>query len=307
MKHSSNAVRLTNGSAIRACGLMLLTAIVVLPTGCSNSVNAGPRADAKAVEEIRKTLAAGATDSKTEATGEETAAASGWGTIKGKFKIVGTAPQQGPPLPMAKANADCSKHNVYDESLVVKGDALQGGLIFARTPKLEVSPDAQTPSGEIVLDNKECRFEPHVIFAQAGQKISVKNSDAFGHNTKIDSIINPPQNFSLPASAAIDYTFEKEEQLPVKVGCSIHPWMGAWVLVRSNPYGAVSDSKGEFTIAKLPAGREIEFQLWQEKTGFLKDAKSDAVKVDGKGRFKTKLEPDQELVLEFSIPVDSLK
>lgn len=305
MNFSCKAVCRTNGSA--ACALfLLLVSLLVVPVGCSPAVNAGPRADAKAVEEIRKTLAAGAVSSDADAGGEQ-AAASGWGTIKGKFKIVGSAPPQGPPLAIAKQNADCSKHAVFDESLVVKAEALQGGVIFARTPKLEVAPDAQTPSGNVVLDNKACRFEPHVIFVQAGQKIAVKNSDPFGHNTKTESVANPQQNFSLPANAVIDYTFEKEEQLPVKVGCSIHPWMGAWVVVRSNPFAAVSGTDGEFTIAKLPAGRDIEFQLWQEKAGFLKDAKCDQVTIDSKGRFKTKLEPDQELVLEFSIPVESLK
>jgi hypothetical protein len=103
--------------------------------------------------------------------------------------------------------------------------------------------------------------------------------------------------------------FAKEESLPVKVGCSIHPWMGAWVLVRDNPYGAVSGSNGEFEIANLPAGKEIEFQLWQEKALFLKSAKSDDddVKVDGKGRFKLTLEPDEVKTLVFTIPADSLK
>jgi hypothetical protein len=257
----------------------------------------------KVVEDIRKTLAAGATEADAgDTAAEETV--SGWALIKGKFKIAGAAPSQGPPLASAKQNPECSKHNVYDESLVTKGDALKGAVIFARTPKLPVNPELETPTGEVVLDNINCRFEPHVLFARAGQKISVKNSDPFGHNTKIDSVANAGANFSLPANSVTEYSFAKEESLPVKVGCSIHPWMGAWVLVRENPYGAVSDDSGEFTIAKLPAGKEVEFQLWQEKLGFLSTAKSDQVQIDGKGRFKTKLEPDQELVLEFTVPAE---
>lgn len=278
---------------------------LAMAVGCGRPVSAGPRADAKAVDEIRKSLAAGAASSGESGESQETAA-TGWATIKGKFKVDGAAPSIGPPLAIAKANADCSKHDVFDESLVVKGDALEGVVIFARTPKLPIKEGGESPQ-EAVLDNSKCRFEPHVVFVQAGQKLAVKNSDPFGHNTKIDSISNAAQNFSLPGGAVIDHTFAKEESLPVKVGCSIHPWMGAWVVVRGNPFGAVSDKNGEFTITNLPAGKEIEFQLWQEKTGFLKNAKSDAVKIDGKGRFKTKLEPDQELVLEFTIPADSLK
>jgi len=285
------------------CSVAGCIGLALVAAGCNRTVASGPRAELKVVEEIRKTLAAGATEAGAGDTAAEEAV-TGWATIKGKFKIAGAAPAQGPPLAAAKQILECSKHDVFDESLVAKGDALKGAVIFARTAKLPVNPDLATPEGDVVLDNINCRFEPHVLFARAGQNISVKNSDPFGHNTKIDSVANAGANFSLPAKSATDFSFAKEESLPVKVGCSIHPWMGAWVLVRDNPYGAISDDKGEFTIAKLPAGKDIEFQLWQEKLGFLSSTKSDQVKIDGKGRFKTKLEPDQELVLEFTVPAE---
>lgn len=254
--------------------------------------------------EIRKALQT--KEESADEGGEASDAATGWATLKGKFVVEGAAPTQGSPLAIAKANADCSKHPVFDESVVVNGDALVGAIVFARTPKLPVKEDAE-PAGDIVLDNSQCRFEPHVVFVQAGQKLAVKNSDPFGHNTKIDSIANAPQNFTLPGGSVVDHVFGKEESLPVKVGCSIHPWMGAWVLVRDNPYGAVSGKNGEFEISNLPAGKEIEFQLWQEKAGFMKNATADGVKVDGKGRFKLTLEPDAEKSLVFTIPADSLK
>ena len=62
--------------------------------------------------------------------------------------------------------------------------------------------------------------------------------------------------------------------------------------------------KGHFTIADLPAGKELEFQLWQEKAGFPKDVEvsGDAkVKVDAKGRFKLKLEPGEDKKLTFKV------
>jgi plastocyanin len=285
--------------------LLAIAALLSGLAGCSRQVAAGPRPQDEIAMEIRKVL-----ETRDESSGDEgesaDAAAAGWATLKGKFVVEGAAPAQGPPLAIARANADCSKHDVFDEGVVVNGDALVGGVIYARTPKLPVKEDAE-PVGDVVLDNSKCRFEPHVVFVQVGQKLEVKNSDPFGHNTKIESIANAPQNFTLPSGSVVDQVFNKEESLPVKVGCSIHPWMGGWVLVRNNPYGAVSGSNGEFEIANLPAGKEIEFQLWQEKAGFLKNVKSDEVKVDGKGRFKLELEPDEEKTLVFTIPADSLK
>jgi plastocyanin len=281
--------------------------LLVGAVGCNKPVDAGPRAQDTVVEEIRATLAgaAAAGDAEEEEVADE--GPRGWATLKGKFTVVGAAPSPGGPLAIAKQNADCSLHDVFDETVVVKDGNLVGAVIYARTPKLAVRDDAEAATADIVLDNVKCRFEPHVVFVQAGQTLKVKNSDPFGHNTKIDSTANLAANFTLPGGAVVEQTFPKEEPQPVKVGCSIHPWMGAWVVVRGNPYGAVSDENGEFVIADLPAGQEIEFQLWQEKAQALKSVESDQIKVDSKGRFKLKLEPDQEMVLEIGVPADALR
>lgn len=292
--------------SLAPCYLLVGPMLLSVAVGCSHSVNAGPAPQKEAALELRKVLETKEEAAEAEGEAGTADAATGWATLKGKFVIEGTAPAQGPPLAIAKANADCSAHEVFDESVVTRGDALVGGVLYARTKDLPVKDEAQ-PTGDVVLDNKDCRFEPHVVFVRVGQKLAVKNSDPFGHNTKIEPQANAPQNFTLPAGSVVDQVFNKEEGLPIKVGCSIHPWMGAWVLVRDNPYAAVSGSTGEFEIANVPAGREIEYQLWQEKASFLKQAKSDAVKVDGKGRFKLKLEPGEEKTLVFSIPADSLK
>ena len=64
---------------------------------------------------------------------------------------------------------------------------------------------------------------------------------------------------------------------------------------------AVSGKNGEFTIKNLPAGRELEFVLWQEKLGFLSAAEASGIKIDGKGRFKLKLAADEAKQIEFTL------
>jgi hypothetical protein len=85
--------------------------------------------------------------------------------------------------------------------------------------------------------------------------------------------------------------------------------MGAWLVVRQDPYAAASDKSGAFALKNLPAGRELEFQLWQEKAGFLKgvEVSGAPIKVDAKGRFKVKLEPEKDLALVISVPADAIK
>jgi hypothetical protein len=52
------------------------------------------------------------------------------------------------------------------------------------------------------------------------------------------------------------------------VTCNIHPWMKAWLLVRPNPYAAVSKADGTFEIPGVPVG-EVELQFWHEKAGYI--------------------------------------
>ncbi|NBW86574.1 MAG: hypothetical protein EBR23_07050, partial [Planctomycetia bacterium] len=78
----------------------------------------------------------------------------------------------------------------------------------------------------------------------------------------------PPSNSLVPAGGSAALKFSSEEAIPAQVTCNIHPWMKAWVLVRPNPYAAVSKADGTFEIKGVPAG-EVELQFWHEKAGYL--------------------------------------
>jgi hypothetical protein len=66
--------------------------------------------------------------------------------------------------------------------------------------------------------------------------------------------------------------------------------MKGWVLVRPNPFFAISSEDGTFEIKGLPAGQDLEFQVWQEKAGFVTAVKlKDKATTWERGRFKQKL------------------
>ena len=54
------------------------------------------------------------------------------------------------------------------------------------------------------------------------------------------------------------------------MGCNIHDWMMAHVLVVKTPYFAVTDKNGRFSIPQLPAG-DHEFRIWQERVGYVNE------------------------------------
>ena len=52
----------------------------------------------------------------------------------------------------------------------------------------------------------------------------------------------------------------------ISVGCNLHKWMKAYIGVMSNPFFAVTDEKGEFTLKGLPP-EDYTIETWQERLG----------------------------------------
>jgi len=292
---------------------VLLAAAAVFCAGCARNLNMGPEANAAEASELRKKLASGETGGgATETAGG--AQFAGWADVSGTFKVVGEAPSPG-KIAADKDTEVCGKHPLFDESVTVgKGGGLQNVVIFMRTKKPPVHPEYEgSASAEVLLDNKDCRFEPHVVVKRTSQTLKIKNSDPVGHNTKADAVSNASFNVLIPAGSTTEEKLTSEEAQPIKVGCSIHPWMGGWVVVRGDPYAAATNSDGAFDLKNVPAGKEVEFQLWHEKKkdmlAGVKVTGSDGkpIKVDGKGRFKLTLEDGKPLALAFEVPTEVLK
>lgn len=205
----------------------------------------------------------------------QSVAGADWGTLKGRFVYGGTPPA----VLELKADKDvevCGKHKLFVEELVVGDDkGIANVVVFVRDKKVKVHPDlAGAASEPIVLDNKDCRFEPHVAFVQVGQPLVIRNSDSIGHNSNIQTIKNAASNNLIAAGSDTSVTFKSDEAVPAQVTCNIHPWMKAWVVIRDNPYCGISKADGTFEIPNLPAG-ELELQFWHEKAGYIAEATVD--------------------------------
>ncbi len=288
--------------AHRMFGAAALLLTVALLSGCgetkspppgASSTTDTPEVDLGASEETKKGLADETPEETVEDVDDavESKTADGnLATLTGRIVYGGTAPSFKPIEPTKDVEV-CGKHTIPDEELIVGNDGgIANAVVMLRTKGVEVAPSYGEAPKSVVLDNKNCRFEPHVQVVLTSQNVELTNSDPIGHNSKVDPLLNPGINPILPAGGEpVIYKFSAEEALPVKVGCNIHPWMGAWLVVRKDPYAAVTDADGKFTIKDLPAGKELEFGLWQENSGYLKNATFKGGKADNRGRFKIKL------------------
>lgn len=220
------------------------------------------------------------------------ASAAEWGSLKGRFSYDGVAPVPA-KLTIDKDQATCGGHDLVDQSLEVSATGGIANVIVWVRSKVKVDPSFEkTAADKVTLDNKNCHFIPHVVGLRVGQTLVIKNSDPIAHNTKIDGTatqINP----LIPAGTSNEQSIDGPETLPAQVSCSIHGWMHAWMVVRPNPYFAISDKNGNFEIKNLPAG-EWEFQVWQERAGYVTAATVGGQEVKWpKGHVKWTVEADK--------------
>jgi plastocyanin len=121
------------------------------------------------------------------------------------------------------------------------------------------------PPSEAVLDQKGCVYMPHVIAVLANQTITFLNSDPTLHNVHAVCKVNPPFNVGMAVKGQkISRFFSKPEI--VKMKCDVHSWMQSYIGVFGNPFHAVTDDEGRFTIEGLPAGT-YTIEAWHETYG----------------------------------------
>ena len=164
---------------------------------------------------------------------------------------------------------ECARHHpggVPDESLVVHNGRLANVVVSVRPANGQELGDTP-PVQPALLDQKECRYQPHVLAMRVGQPIVVSNSDPLLHNVHALSLENPPFNFGQPTIDRGRNLGAMKAAEVFKVKCDFHPWMLAYVHVFEHPYYAVTQEDGRFAIPPgLPDGRYM-LVAWHERLG----------------------------------------
>ena len=187
-------------------------------------------------------------------------------TVAGAVKFEGTAPK----MPTIQMGADpyCqSQHTtpVTDEEVVVgPAGELANVFVYIKNPPAGNYPAPATP---LTLDQKGCRYYPHVSALQVGQKLDIKNDDATLHNVHAMPVNNSQFNEGQPVQGMVaEKTLDKPETTPFKIKCDVHGWMKSYMAVMPHPFYAVSQANGQFTIPNLPPGT-YTVVAWHEKYG----------------------------------------
>tara|TARA_R110002072_G_scaffold233795_1_gene391351 strand:- start:18976 stop:19806 length:831 start_codon:yes stop_codon:yes gene_type:complete len=235
------------------------------------------------------------------------------GTLSGRVVFKGKPPAA-EKVDLNKDIAICSKTHPLDEELLVnpQNGGLANVVVWLELEKGQELPEVVLPKErklptEVVMTNRNCRFEPHIAVLTTKQTLVLGNDDPVAHNTLANLFYNTPFNEAIGTGATVKKQLTKVERRPAQVSCPIHSWMKGWVVVKDHSYVAVSDSHGRFQIRDLPPG-EWTFQFWQEKAGYLSKMELQSGTVeDKKGIYRLTVKPGKNELGEISVDISLFK
>ncbi len=184
------------------------------------------------------------------------------GTISGTVTYVGI-PSLPKKTPITLDNEVCGNIAVGEDLVLSKKGGIKNAVIFIQgsVPSAKPFPKEQSFS----IDQKKCRFEPHVKIVPAGKDLLVTNSDGILHNFHTNGLTNPSLNKAQPKSLPqMIVKFLRPEIFSVV--CDVHSWMKAWIVVAAHPYYTITDDEGKFQLTDVPAG-DYTLRLWHETLG----------------------------------------
>ncbi len=188
------------------------------------------------------------------------------GTVTGVVLFHGTPPPRVKiDMSMDPACALAAGENL-SEQVIVNSGHIANAFVYIKSGLPASSAPAGTPP--VRVDQKGCRFLPHVAAVQQGGSVEFTNSDPTMHNIHTMAVNAGNDNVDVsqgPNGAPQTRRFNgPETMLPIR--CNNHPWMEAFVNVAPNPYFAVTGADGSFTITNLPSGT-YTLAAVQEKLG----------------------------------------
>jgi hypothetical protein len=153
-----------------------------------------------------------------------------------------------PPI----SRPQCARFALWEDIVPKDFDVSRDGhlkdvFVYLEQPRVLWSP---TPLQPVRLDQRGCRFEPHVFGIQIDQPLIIRNADPFIHNVNAAGLFNQ----ALPKPMELTKKFKKE-QLGLEIRCDVHTFMSATAYVLTHPFFAATDARGRAQIIPPVPGK----------------------------------------------------
>jgi hypothetical protein len=201
------------------------------------------------------------------------------GTISGKVVLTGEEP---PPLAFSLVinnNTEfCGRIStgtgwrLVDEFHVAPDGGLQNAVVFLEGIH-QGKPFPETQPAQVVVE--DCLFSPWLLVVRDSQPIHIKNMDPIIHDVQLYETapfgakvmlhrplrLNPfhpkdllKDHLHKPGETMMDTLQFTQGRRTFFLECGFHAYMQTWGLAVTNPYYAVTDEQGNFTLPDIPEG-----------------------------------------------------
>src|SRR5580692_10119551 len=175
------------------------------------------------------------------------------GTISGSVKWSGPVPRS-LEFPISKDPQICdpdSKKTADLERLVL---GPQGGVanIVVYLKNISQGKAMDLPEQRRHLDQKRCRYVPHILLVPQNSPLQMQSSDATLHTIHMDGAASFNLPFPFP-NQPVSRTMSTPGLINLHCNGG-HVWMNAEMMVVSHPYYAVTDESGHFEFTSVPPG-----------------------------------------------------
>lgn len=292
-------------------GVCLLLAAIACSAGCERPTPPHIVADLNVANILAEDMA-GMAEQGGGTAEKVVAEPTGFATFSGTFRLTGSPPSLPPLRVQGDDMAVCAPGGQLppNEAVVVgPNGGIKNVLIYLDSdipldnPKWIHPSYAATRDAVVEFDQENCIFLSHVFAMRTTQKMKILNSDPIGHNTNIQPLRGAnPFNQTIPGNGFVMHEPGGESADPFPVSCSIHPWMSAYMITRDSPYFAITDENGNFEIANLPAGVDLEFRVWQERAKFLSNVTLNGSSATWKrGKFELNFQPGENVKYDVTV------
>lgn len=129
-------------------------------------------------------------------------------------------------------------------------------VVYVDAPPAELKGAGKKSPGQVVFDQRNCAFVPHVEAASPGTKVLFRSSDPVLHNVHAWLDETTVANFAMPVQGQEVEAFAARKPGTVRLLCDAgHDWMSAYLLVLPHRAYEVTGEGGAFRIERVPAGK----------------------------------------------------
>ncbi len=190
------------------------------------------------------------------------------GTLFGKVEVdVAKAESEG--FLISKDPEVCGTGERAVDWVRTNGGALLDTVVYI--DEIDAGKAFPEESKKVMIDQKKCKFLPYLSTMANGGNLEAVNSDSVTHNIHTYELIGRARRSVINVSQSeqgnkINKMIKLRKGVAMKVECDVHNFMHAFVFVAGNPYYAVVNDKGEFTIEGVPAGK-YTVKSWHGRLG----------------------------------------